>query len=100
MALAAQQAAEPTEPGRVEAAVEAEMAGLAQATARPGLVQTALALARIMDSQRAMSQQPAAAAKLADILDRLHKGADVRRSRLASVRQMTRPVEQPRSLID
>lgn len=52
-------------------AVEAEMSGLAQAKARPGLVQTGLARARIMDSQRAMSQQPAAAAKLADILDRL-----------------------------
>ena len=67
------------------------MAGLAQAKERPGLVQTALALARIMDSQRAMSQQPAAAAKLADILDRLRKGADARGSRLAAVRQMTSP---------
>jgi hypothetical protein len=32
---------------------------------------------------------PAAAAKLADILDKLRKGTDARKSRLASVRAMT-----------
>ena len=77
-----------------------EIVGLAQAEARPGLAQAALALARIMDNPRAVNQQPAAAAKLADILDRLRKGADARRSRLAAVRQMTRPVEQTGNLID
>jgi hypothetical protein len=80
---------EPSGPGPVESGVVSEIVGLAQAEARPGLAQAALALARIMDNPRAVNQQPAAAAKLADILDRLRKGADARRSRLASVRQMT-----------
>lgn len=80
--------------GPVESAVQAELEGLAQATARPGLTQTAFALARIMDNPKATNQQPAAAAKLADILDKLRKGADVGKSRLASVRSMTRPNTQ------
>lgn len=49
----------------------------------------ALALARIMDSTRSVNQKPAAAAKLADILDRLRQGGGVRRSRLAVVRTMS-----------
>jgi hypothetical protein len=52
-------------PGPVELAVEAEIAGLAEA--RPGLAQIALSLAKILDNPRAVNQQPAAAAKLADI---------------------------------
>jgi hypothetical protein len=56
------------------------------------LAQTALALARLMDNPRALSQQPPAAAKLADILRELRKGADARKSRLASVRAMTSEV--------
>ena len=52
-------AAGASEPGPVEAAVEAEMAGLTDA--RPGLAQTALALARILDNPKAINQQPAAA---------------------------------------
>lgn len=75
--------------GAVEAAVHAEVADLAQATARPALVQAALALARVLDNPRATSAQPSAAAKLKDILDTLHKGADVKKSRLASVRALT-----------
>ena len=79
----------PAEMGRVEAAVAAEIADLAQAQERPGLAQTALALARLMDDPRAKNQQPAAATKLTDILDKLRKGADARKSKLAVVRQMT-----------
>jgi hypothetical protein len=75
--------------GAVEAAVELEITGLAQAEARPGLAQAALALARIMDNPKAISQQPAASKSLAEILDKLRKGADARKSRLASVRSMT-----------
>lgn len=76
-------------PGAVEAGVVTEITGLAQTEARPGLAQAALALARILDNPRAVNQQAAAASKLADILDTLRKGADTRKSRLASVRQMT-----------
>lgn len=77
-------------PGRVEVAITQELEGLAQAAARPGLVETALAMARILDNPRSVSQQPAAAGKLADILDRLRKGSDQRKSRLASVRDMAK----------
>jgi hypothetical protein len=76
-------------PGRVEAGVLSEVEGLEQALERPGLRETALALARIMDNPKAVNQQAAAAAKLTDLLDKLRKGADSRRSKLASVRAMT-----------
>jgi hypothetical protein len=79
----------PAEMGRVEAAVVVELAGLEQAEARPGLAQLALALARDVDNPKALNQHAAASAKLADLLDKLRKGGDVRRSRLASVRAMT-----------
>jgi hypothetical protein len=75
--------------GRVEAGVIAEIEGLAQAEVRPGLANAALELARLMDNPKATNQKPAAAAKLADLLDKLRKGADERKSRLASVRAMT-----------
>jgi hypothetical protein len=79
-------------PGTVESGVEAELAGLAQAAARPGLVQVALSLARILDNPRPMGQQPAAAGKLADILDRLRKGsARGRRRGLSVVKAMVDP---------
>jgi hypothetical protein len=75
-------------PGPVESGVEAELAGLADA--RPGLAQTALALARIMDNPMAVNQQPAAAKVLAILLDKL-SSASVRgrRGNLAVVRTMT-----------
>ncbi len=76
-------------PGRVEAAVQAEIADLSQAEARPGLAQTALELARLMDNPAATNQKAAAAGKLAELLDKLHKGADARKSKLAAVRSMT-----------
>lgn len=78
-------------PGPVESAVKAEISRLSQAEARPGLAQAALALARIMDNPKAVNQQPAAAAKLADILDKLRAAAaQGRRGNLALVRTMTK----------
>jgi hypothetical protein len=44
-------------PGPVELAVAEEIDGLAS-EARPGLAQAALALARVMDNQRAINQHP------------------------------------------
>lgn len=73
--------------GAVEAAVQQEIEGLG--SDRAGLKQTVLALARIMDNPKAISTQPAAAAKLADMLETLRKSADVRKSKLASIRSMT-----------
>lgn len=73
-------------PGPVESGVQAEISGLAQA--RPGLAQTALALARVMDNPKAINQKPAAAKVLAALLDKLHSSACGRRGRLAVVRAM------------
>lgn len=80
--------AQQTAANSVYSAVSAEIEGLG-GTPRPGLVATALALARILDNPKAVSTQPAAAAKLSDLLTQLHKGADSRKSRLAAVRAMT-----------
>jgi hypothetical protein len=75
-------------PGPVESGVQAEIAGLSED--RPGLAQVALALARILDNQRAVSSQPAAAKVLAALLDKLHSvSARGRRGGLALVRTMT-----------
>jgi hypothetical protein len=76
------------EPGPVEAAVEAEIAGLAEA--RPGLSQAALAMARVLDNPKAVSSQPPAAKVLATLLDKLHSASALgRRGGLARVRAMT-----------
>ena len=77
-------------PGPVESAVNDEIGGLA-ADARPGLAQTALALARIMDNPKAVNQQPAAAKVLAALLEKLHSAsARGRRGSLSVVRSMTK----------
>jgi hypothetical protein len=78
----------PLEPGPVEAGVEAEIAGLAEA--RPGLAQAALSLARLLDNPKAINQKPAAAKVLASLLDKLASAsARGRRGNLAVVRTMT-----------
>jgi hypothetical protein len=80
------------EPGPVELGVVAEIGGLGEAEARPGLAQTALALARIMDNPKAVNQQPAAAKVLAALLEKMFSSsARGRRRNLAVVRTMTKP---------
>jgi hypothetical protein len=74
--------------GRVESAVQMEIEALG-ASARPGLAEAAVALARIMDNPKAVSTQPAAAGKLSDILEQLRKNSAGKKSKLASVRAMT-----------
>ncbi|HWY01779.1 MAG TPA: hypothetical protein VNY55_18440 [Mycobacterium sp.] len=77
------------EPGPVEAATQQEINAMPAQT-RPGLVAIALAMARILDSSRAASAQPAAAKVLVSMLDTLHKGsAQGRRGNLAVVKSMT-----------
>jgi len=83
--LPEQQVSQPIGPGRVEAAIGQEIEGLPLAATRPAIVETAVSLAKILDNPRAMSQQAAAAGKLADILDRLHKGVAPRRGGFALV---------------
>jgi hypothetical protein len=76
-------------PGAVETGVQAEIYGVADA--RPGLVQVALALARILDDPNAVNQQPAAAKTLTAILDKLQQaGAAARRGGLALLREMSK----------
>ena len=83
-------AQEPVVSGRgtVERAVTSEIGGLTQAEMRPALVEPSR-WRKILDNPGAVSQQPAAAGKLADILDRSHKGAAPRRGGLKLVRAMT-----------
>jgi hypothetical protein len=76
--------------GPVESAVQAELHSLHTVTDRPGVAQIALALARILDSPKAVSSQPAAAKVLAALLDTLRSAsAHGRRGGLAMVRTMT-----------
>jgi hypothetical protein len=89
---------QPSEPGPVESGVTAEISGLA-AEARPGLAQAAIALARILDSPRAVNQQPAAAKVLGTLLERLHSASAHRhRGRLAVVRAMSTGDDPPEGL--
>lgn len=75
--------------GRVESGVMAEIGELSTAASRQGLVEIAIALARVLDSPLAIAQHPSAAHRLSETLDKIRKGADARKSKLASVRQMT-----------
>jgi hypothetical protein len=75
-------------PGPVEVGVGQEIAGLTEA--RPGLAQTALALARVLDNPRAVSSHPPAAKVLAALLDKLASAsAHGRRGNLSLVKSMT-----------
>jgi hypothetical protein len=78
--------------GPVEAGVLAEIEGLTTAAKRPGLVEGALAMARLLDNQLDTAQHPQAMARLQAALDQLRKGADSRKSWLAEVRKLT-PVD-------
>jgi hypothetical protein len=79
----------PADAGPVELAVEAELAGVAVAELRPALVAVARAMARILDSSRVPTPQPAAAKVLVSVMDTLHKSAQSRRGNLAAVKSMT-----------
>lgn len=76
-------------PGPVEAGVLAELEGLTAAARRPGLVQGALAMARLLDSPLNVPQHAPAMARLQAALDELRRGADSRKGWLADVRRMT-----------
>lgn len=80
-------AANSSEYGPVEAAVRAEVEPLA--SSNPGLAAAVIALSQVLDDSRATSTKPAAAAKMADLLATLHKGADRKQSKLTAIRSMT-----------
>lgn len=79
-----------SEPGRVESGVLAEIDGLSTAASRQGLVEIAIALARVLDSPLAIAQHPSAAHRLSETLDKIRKGSETRQGKLAAVRSMTR----------
>ena len=83
----------PLQSGRVEAGVLAEIGELSTSASRQGLVEIAIALAKVLDSPLAIAQHPSAAHRLSETLDKIRKGAEPRRSKLAAVRQMTKPAE-------
>jgi hypothetical protein len=56
----------------------------------PGWWLFALAMARILDSSRTASAQPAAAKVLVSVLDTLRKSAQGRRGNLAAVRSISK----------
>jgi len=75
-------------PGVNESAVQAEIAGLAMTESRPGIAEAALTMARVLDNRLAIAQHPQAANRLESLLDKLHRGGDVRGGRLASVKKI------------
>ncbi len=79
----------PAGPGRVEAAVDAEIAMLSTASKRPGLVAGALAMARILDNPLATPQHAPAMRRMQDALAELRIGADVHRGWLGDVRELS-----------
>jgi hypothetical protein len=61
-----------TRPGKVEAGVALELAGLAAAAECPGLAAISRRLAAILDDQAAVVHHASAARVLGDVLGRLH----------------------------
>ncbi|MGO9100588.1 hypothetical protein [Mycobacterium sp.] len=76
-------------PGRVENAVIAEIGMLSTASKRPGLVESALCMARMLDSGLYQAQHPQAVARLQAVLAELRVGADSRTGWLSEVRKMS-----------
>lgn len=77
--------------GKAEEAVLAELGTLTSAETRLGAVQSALALARVLDNPNAGSSGHVQAAKaLPAILEDLRKGSARRKGRLASVQAITK----------
>lgn len=77
-------------PESVQAAVQRELDLLDGAReGRPGLVATAMAMARILDNDLAIPQHPGAAGKLLEVLTELGRAGRKRKGKLAAVREMT-----------
>ncbi|QXO13098.1 hypothetical protein QLQ78_gp01 [Gordonia phage Jojo24] len=73
--------------GAVEDGVKTELEALKFDEARPGVFQTALALARVLDNKGAVTQHPSAGARLAEILDRAAAAKGKGKSKLAAMRE-------------
>ena len=75
-----------------EAAVAAEIAEMGSGV-RPGLAAVCLAMAKVLDNNRAVSSQGAAAGQLVNALGQLRKHSKAAKPTLTSVRQMTKPAD-------
>ncbi len=76
-------------PGRVVAAVEAELELIGARVWRPGLSEVAVSMGRLLDNAQAFGQHASAGRALQRCLEELHRGADTRQGRLAAVQKMT-----------
>lgn len=80
---------DPDEIGRNELAVAAEIRTLSSASKHPGLVESALSMAKILDNPIAVTTHPSAQRQLMVALDKLHAASTKRKdSNLAKVAQM------------
>lgn len=86
---AKEKAAPATKPGRVEAKVIEELAGLNSVIKHPGLAESALSMARILDNQQMLPTHPAAQRALRGTLADLHDKASGQVGRLQKVAAMT-----------
>ena len=80
---------DPQVPLSVVEETRREIATLAGAELRPGLVAAALRMAQVLDNPEALTQWPQATSRLADVLEQLGKGGRKKRGNLATVRGMT-----------
>lgn len=79
-------------PGRVEAQVLLELGMMNSPAKHPGLAESALAMARILDNHNMLTTHPAAQRALRGTLADLHDKSASRVGRLAKVASMSRTV--------
>lgn len=79
---------DPDTPGPVETAVIKEMKGLSAANKQPGLVQSIIAMAQILDNPGAVTTHPSAQHRLMTGLDKLWGASVGRKGTLADVAKM------------
>ena len=76
-------------PGRVVAAVQADLETFGDLTGNQALAAGALAMARILDDPRQVTTQPSAVRQLVSLLEVLRRSVAPRPGRLAVVQDMT-----------
>jgi hypothetical protein len=81
--------------GRVEAAVMSEISQLSARGKHVGLVENALAMARILDDRRLVTTHPSASRQLSQSLDKLWALSIGRRGKLEQVATMSARTNAP-----
>jgi hypothetical protein len=80
---------EPDEPGRVEMAVAREIKSLSASPKHPGLIESILSMAKILDNREAVTTHPSAHRQLAMGLEKLWGESVGRKGTLADVAAMS-----------